>query len=208
MSKPIFAILRALIALAIGILIVLNPVYATKIIVILIGILFLLIGIVSVAYNIKAVRNVSAGEQTTSTQYPLTSFGCILFGLVLSLMPSAFLTIFVYILGAFLVLAGAFQIVNFRLCSKTVKTPMPFYVISAMVMLAGIFMFVNPIESASLPMAVLGVSFIIYGAMETILSAQTYIAAKRIRKAVNAAETGQETATAENITVDEGGEEQ
>lgn len=60
MSKPIFAILRALIALVIGFLLAFNPEDATKIIVILIGVLFLLIGIVSVVYNVKAVRSVSA----------------------------------------------------------------------------------------------------------------------------------------------------
>ena len=60
---------------------------------------------------------------------------------------------------------------------------MPFYVISALVMLAGIFIFINPIESASLPAIVLGTSFIVYGVMETVLSVQTMISNKRLKKA-------------------------
>ena len=172
MSKPIFAILRAVIALIIGFLLALNPETATCIIVVLIGILFLLFGIVSVIYNIKAVKSIERFSEDRQLQFPITSVGCILFGLVLSLMPSAFLKISMLILGAFLVLAGAFQIVSFRLCSKNVHTPMPFYVISALVMLAGIFIFINPIESASLPAIV-----------ETVLSVQTMISNKRLKKA-------------------------
>lgn len=183
MSKPIFAILRAVIALVIGFLLALNPETATCIIVVLIGILFLLFGIVSVIYNIKAVKSIERFSEDRQLQFPITSVGCILFGLVLSLMPSAFLKISMFILGAFLVLAGAFQIVSFRLCSKNVQTPMPFYVISALVMLAGIFIFINPIESASLPAIVLGTSFIVYGVMETVLSVQTMISNKRLKKA-------------------------
>ncbi len=183
MSKPIFAILRAVIALVIGFLLALNPETATCIIVVLIGILFLLFGIVSVIYNIKAVKSIKRFSEDRQLQFPITSVGCILFGLVLSLMPSAFLKISMFILGAFLVLAGAFQIVSFRLCSKNVHTPMPFYVISALVMLAGIFIFINPIESASLPAIVLGTSFIVYGVMETVLSVQTMISNKRLKKA-------------------------
>lgn len=183
MSKPIFAILRAVIALVIGFLLALNPETATCIIVVLIGILFLLFGIVSVIYNIKAVKSIERFSEDRQLQFPITSVGCILFGLVLSLMPSAFLKISMFILGAFLVLAGAFQIVSFRLCSKNVHTPMPFYAISALVMLAGIFIFINPIESASLPAIVLGTSFIVYGVMETVLSVQTMISNKRLKKA-------------------------
>lgn len=183
MSKPIFAILRAVIALVIGFLLALNPETATCIIVVLIGILFLLFGIVSVIYNIKAVKSIERFSEYRQLQFPITSVGCILFGLVLSLMPSAFLKISMFILGAFLVLAGAFQIVSFRLCSKNIHTPMPFYVISALVMLAGIFIFINPIESASLPTIVLGTSFIVYGVMETVLSVQTMISNKRLKKA-------------------------
>lgn len=183
MSKPIFAILRAVIALVIGFLLALNPETATCIIVVLIGILFLLFGIVSVIYNIKAVKSIERFSEDRQLQFPITSVGCILFGLVLSLMPSAFLKISMFILGAFLVLAGAFQIVSFRLCSQKVHTPMPFYVISALVMLAGIFIFINPIESASLPAIVLGTSFIVYGVMETVLSVQTMISNKRLKKA-------------------------
>lgn len=183
MSKPIFAILRAVIALVIGFLLALNPETATCIIVVLIGILFLLFGIVSVIYNIKAVKSIERFSEDRQLQFPITSVGCILFGLVLSLMPSAFLKISMFILGAFLVLAGAFQIVSFRLCSKNVHTPMPFYVISALVMLAGFFIFINPIESASLPAIVLGTSFIVYGVMETVLSVQTMISNKRLKKA-------------------------
>lgn len=183
MSKPIFAILRAVIALVIGFLLALNPETATCIIVVLIGILFLLFGIVSVIYNIKAVKSIERFSEDRQLQFPITSVGCILFGLVLSLMPSAFLKISMFILGAFLVLAGAFQIVSFRLCSKNVHTPMSFYVISALVMLAGIFIFINPIESASLPAIVLGTSFIVYGVMETVLSVQTMISNKRLKKA-------------------------
>ena len=93
MSKPIFAILRAVIALVIGFLLALNPETATCIIVVLIGTLFLLFGIVSVIYNIKAVKSIERFSEDRQLQFPITSVGCILFGLVLSLMPSAFLKI-------------------------------------------------------------------------------------------------------------------
>ena len=172
-SKPILAIIRAAIALAIGFLLAFYPETATKIIVVLIGVLFLLIGIVSVIYYVKTVNNIDLYSEVRQTQFPLTSVGCILFGLVLSLMPSAFITISMFIFGAFIVLAGAFQIVIFRLCSKSVRTPALLYIIPMLIMLAGIFIFINPIESASLPMIILGISFIAYGIMEIVLAVQT-----------------------------------
>lgn len=213
MSKPFFAILRALTALAIGALLIANPASATMIIVVLIGVLFLLIGIVSLIYNVKAVRAVRADDVEQATQFPLTSVGCILFGLVLALMPSAFIQISMYILGAFLILAGAFQIVNFRAFSKTIATPTVFYVVSVLIMLAGIFIFINPIISASLPVVVLGVSFLVYGLMEIVVSVQAHIALRRISKAEKAERAEQAEAspdggeTKEYITFDGEGNE-
>lgn len=209
MSKPFFAILRALIALAIGALLIANPIDATKIIVVLIGVLFLLIGIVSLIYNVRAVRALKAADIEQAAQFPLTSVGCILFGLVLALMPAAFIQISMYILGAFLILAGAFQIANFRAFAKTIATPTIFYVVSALIMLAGIFIFINPIISASLPVIVLGVSFLVYGAMEIVVSIQAHIALRRISKAEKAAAEQQPAAstdsdeTKEYITFDD-----
>lgn len=195
MSKPVLAILRAAIALAIGTLLVLHPESATKTIVILIGLLFLLIGIVSAVYNVKAMHRPDASNGTPpAAQFPVTSIGCIILGLVLALLPDTFLTISMFILGAFLVLAGAFQMVNFRICSRTVRTPPACYIVSALVMAAGLFIFVNPIESASLPMIVLGTSFIAYGAMEVVLSVESTMAGRRIKKAEKEAAAAEQAA--------------
>lgn len=81
---------------------------------------------------------------------------------------------------------------------------MAFYVVSAIVMLAGIFIFVNPIESAALPVIVLGVSFLVYGVMEAVLSIQGYMAVCRIKKAEKAAAQAEEdAASAESETATE-----
>lgn len=184
MGKTFFTLVRAIVAAAIGLLLVAYPANATKIIVALIGILFLLTGTVSLVFNIKAIRSVDTESGTAaSPQFPVASIGCMLFGLALALMPQAFIAISMYILGALLVLGGALRMASFILDSKSAATPVAFHVVCVLVMLAGVFIFVNPINSASVPVLVLGVSFMVYGTMEAVYSVKSHMAAKRARKA-------------------------
>lgn len=188
MNKFAFTLTRAAIALLIGVLLAFNPEQATKIIVIIIGVSFLLLGIVTLFSYFKGSNDRSDVDIPVRNQLPFTSIGCILFGLTLSLMPEIFMVVSMYILGGFLILAGAYQIVCFRLDSKIVSTPAIFYVISVLIMIAGVSIFITPIDWASLPMLIIGISFIVYAVMEIALCVKRGIVNHRIKKAAEAAE--------------------
>lgn len=208
------AIFRAVIAILIGLLLAMRPADATKIIVIIIGLLFLLTGIVSLVMGMLASMRTELGQAPDQEgaaavrrpQFPFAGVGCTLFGLVLSLMPSSFIEVSMYILGAFLVLAGAYQIASFRIDAKLVHTPAALYVVSAIVMVAGIFIIAKPMESASIPMLVLGIAFLVYGAMEILLSLQCAISDRRLKKAAAIEAEADAAKPAENVEAEDMGE--
>ena len=94
------SILRSVCSLVIGVLLVVWPEAAMIYLVITIGVLFLIPGLISL-WGYFAHRTGEARQM-----FPVVALGSALFGLWLMIMPKFFVSILMYILGAFLVLAG------------------------------------------------------------------------------------------------------
>lgn len=156
------SILRSVCSLVIGVLLVVWPETAMIYLVITIGVLFLIPGLVSMlGYFAHRTGEV---EQT----FPVAALGSALFGLWLMIMPAFFVSILMYILGAFLVLAGIQLISSLVSVRRVSMVPVGFFVVPVLILLAGILVLLNPFATASVPFIILGVSCICYSLSDLI----------------------------------------
>ena len=155
---------RACCAILIGALLVMYPDKMTMALVMVIGLLFLIPGLVAL---ITWLRFKPTADEARPF-FPVVGMGSLLFGILLLVSPALFVTSLMYILGAFLILAGVNQIVNLAQWHKLTHVAWGFYIIPVLVLVAGIVILFNPIETAGIPFVILGVTSIVYGLSEMI----------------------------------------
>ena len=190
-------IILALSTILIGALLIAFPANATKWLVMAIGALFLVPGIVGVAtYVIQRRRQANANEPQPADDkktkekkgkniFPFIGIGSILFGAVLLIIPGNFQNALLYILGAFLVLAGLAQIYRFLQLRKQYQLSALPYIVSALVSVAGIVVIVLNHNGGTLPTKagttdspaywpsmIFGIASVIFGISEIIYAIQ------------------------------------
>ncbi len=171
------SIFRALCAIVIGAMLIKNPDSTVKGITIAIGILFLVSGVIScvVYFNARihstenAVydaegRLITAGRPT----FPIVGLGSTILGFVLALMPSAFVTSLMYVLGAILILGALNQFLALVQTRKIAKLSFWYWVCPSLVLLTGVYVMVKPMETAALPLLIIGWCLLFYGVTECV----------------------------------------
>ncbi len=166
MNKFNSATLRSALAIVLGFVLVLWPELAVTYLVITIGILFILPGIFSILSYFTRDRKPGAPDKN----FPIEGAGSILFGAWLVIMPTFFVNILMYILGALLVLGGFFQIIALIKARKWSLVPWGYYVIPTLILIVGILILAYPFGTAANTFVVFGVACIIYGFSELINS--------------------------------------
>lgn len=158
-------IFRAVCALLIGLLLVSNPERMTGLLVQVIGGLFLISGLVSLI-NYFIIRY--SDKVPVKPVFPLVGLGCLLFGVFLGFFPGLFITYLMYIFGFLMVVAGINQLWNMFRLRRLI--PFRWYVLFFILLITGLGVFVlfNPLESASVPFILLGISFMLYGVSELV----------------------------------------
>jgi len=164
MRKINNSILRSAFAMILGFVLVLWPAAAVTYLVIAIGICFILPGIFSLLSYFT--REKIEGEP--SPMFPIDGAGSILFGAWLVVMPTFFVNILMYILGALLVIAGVQQIVMLVSARKWSVVPFSFYVMLALILLTGIMIIAYPFGAAANTFVIFGVASIFYGVIELL----------------------------------------
>lgn len=158
-------IFRAVCAMLIGIFLTGNPDRMTVLLVQVIGGLFLVSGLVSII-NYFIIRY--SDDVPVKPVFPLVGLGSFLFGIVLGFFPGLFITYLLYIFGALMLVAGINQLWNIFRLRRLI--PFRWYALGLALLITflGVFILVNPLESASVPFIILGVSFMIYGVAELV----------------------------------------
>ena len=158
-------IFRAVCALRIGLLLVSNPERMTGLLVQVIGGLFLISGLVSLI-NYFIIRY--SDKVPVKPVFPMVGLGSLLFGVFLGFFPGLFITYLMYIFGFLMVVAGVNQLWNMFRLRRLI--PFRWYVLffTLLITALGVFVLFNPLESASVPFILLGVSFMLYGVSELI----------------------------------------
>ena len=155
--------LKALAALIVGIMMVVNPDNAFASVVKLIAVFLLASGLVSLFVGLKDKEN---------SALPLMMFNAaanICIGLLLFIFPGFVAKFIIYLIGFALLVFGIMQLVTLFSARGVVAMGVFAYVLPALVTMLGAFMLFNPFaESVMSTMA--GVALMIYGASELLSS--------------------------------------
>ena len=209
------SIFRAVCAIVIGALIIKYPDQGVTWLTMAIGGLFLLSGIIALLAFWQAKRHANEytitdqeGRVISGTQptFPIVGLGSVILGLVLILTPNAFINGLMYMLAAVLILGGITQLMSLLSARQLGSIPFGFWVCPSLILLTGLFVIFKPMESAELPLLILGWCSILYGVIELINTLKIY----NIRKATDRqGEEDKELPVAEEISSELGtGEEE
>ena len=171
------SIFRAMCAIVVGVLLLKFPQDGVTWLTIAIGILFLLSGIIALIAYLNAKKH--AGEYTITDQqgrivsgsqptFPIVGVGSMILGLVLAVTPGVFIHGLLYILGAIMVLGGIQQLMNLVAARRLGSVPFGFWVAPSLILITGLFVVLKPMESAELPLLILGWCCLLYGVTELI----------------------------------------
>lgn len=191
--------IRAIIVLVTGFLLVRYREETMTWMTITVGILFLLSGLVScIAYYFekeKVARKTAKAEQQEGQQeeenlkspsFPIAGVGSIALGIILAVMPNTFITWVVYILAALLILGAVNQFMNLARSRQYARVPVYMWLFPTVILAIAILLISKPIETAQLPLLVLGWAFMYYGVLEFILIIRMYLVRKSYEKAEEA----------------------
>ena len=191
--------IRAIIVLVTGFLLVEYREETMTWMTITVGILFLLSGLVScIAYYFekeKVAKKTAKAEQQEGQQeeenlkspsFPIAGVGSIALGIILAVMPNTFITWVVYILAALLILGAVNQFMNLARSRQYARVPVYMWLFPTVILAIAILLISKPIETAQLPLLVLGWAFMYYGVLEFILIIRMYLVRKSYEKAEEA----------------------
>lgn len=191
--------IRAIIVLVTGFLLVRYREETMTWMTITVGILFLLSGLVScIAYYFekeKVAKKTAKAEQQEAQQeeenlkspsFPIAGVGSIALGIILAVMPNTFITWVVYILAALLILGAVGQFMNLARSRQYARVPVYMWLFPTVILAIAILLISKPIETAQLPLLVLGWAFMYYGVLEFILIIRMYLVRKSYEKAEDA----------------------
>lgn len=191
--------IRAIIVLVTGFLLVKYREETMTWMTITVGILFLLSGLVScIAYYFekeKVAKKTAKAEQQEGQQeeenlkspsFPIAGVGSIALGIILAVMPNTFITWVVYILAALLILGAVNQFMTLARSRQYARVPVYMWIFPTIILAIAILLISKPIETAQLPLLVLGWAFMYYGVLEFILIIRMYLVRKSYEKAEEA----------------------
>lgn len=185
------SIFRAICAIATGILLVNNPDSTVVGITIAIGVMFLISGVISCATYLNARKSVKDTEVYDSQgrlimqarpPFPIVGIGSILLGLILTIVPDMFITSLMYILGALIILGATSQFMTLIGATKMFHVPIFFWIGPSIVLITGVFVIIKPMESAALPLLIIGWCLLFYGATECVNSIKIYKETRKFRE--------------------------
>ena len=171
------SIFRAVCAIVVGVLLLKYPQDGVTWLTMAIGALFLLSGVIALIAYWHAKRH--AGEYTITDQegrvvsggqptFPIVGAGSVILGLVLVITPNAFINGLMYMLAAILILGGITQLMSLVAARRLGSVPFGYWVCPSLILLTGLFVMVKPMETAQLPLMILGWCSLLYGVIELV----------------------------------------
>ncbi len=155
--------LRALAALAMGIMMVIMPDNALVLIVKIIAAFVLASGLVSLIVGLKDKKNGSL---------PLMSFNAavdMIIGIVLFLFPKFVAGFIIYLIGFALLVFGILQLIALASARRVLNMGMGVFILPAVVTIVGGVILFNPF-APSIMVMIAGASLVVYGASELLSS--------------------------------------
>ncbi len=193
------SILRALAALIVGALLIKYPDHTLSGLTIAIGILFLVAGIVSLVTWLYERRrepvftayDAGTGQTTivdSRSVFPVVGLGSLVLGAILALMPETFIRLQMYLVAGLLILAALNLYMNLVAARTYGRVGFGYWLLPTVILLAGIVVMLKPMESAALPIIILGWSLLLLGVTEIIFALVFYSLRRASQKAMLTAE--------------------
>ncbi|HIW45150.1 MAG TPA: DUF308 domain-containing protein [Candidatus Prevotella stercoripullorum] len=191
------AVFRAACAIITGILLINNPDSTVHWITIAIGVMFLVSGVISCATYLNARKNAVGAElydaegrliASPRPPFPLVGIGSILLGLILAIIPGVFVKSLMYVLGVLIILGAVNQFIALAGARRLFRVPVWFWVCPSLILVTGVFVMVKPMETASLPLLIIGWCLLFYGVTECINAVKIYRETKnelRVKSGLN-----------------------
>ena len=196
------SLVRAVMAFAVGALIIKYREEMVHWLTVVIGALFFVSGLISVVLNRRPTPSLPKGgslesyseSNTDANQTPspreggggwltsLVGFGSIILGVILALMPTTFITGLQYVLAAMLVLGAVNQFVNLAQASRWCHVGWFYWLLPVVVLLVAIFMIWRPVETAAAPLFIIGWCMLLYGAAELLGGVMVWKAGRVVKK--------------------------
>ena len=185
------SIFRAVCAIVVGVLLLKYPQDGVTWLTQAIGALFLLSGVIALIAYWQARRH--AGEYTITDQegrvvsgaqptFPIVGAGSVILGLVLVITPNAFINGLMYMLAAILILGGITQLMSLIAARRLGNVPFGYWVCPSLILLTGVFVIVKPMETAELPLMILGWCSLLYGVIELVNALKIHSLRKAIER--------------------------
>lgn len=183
MKTLISSLLRAICAIAVGALLVKYREQTVEWITVAIGILFFVSGVFScVAYFVARGKKDdvevydASGKRLTPVKpiFPIVGLGSLILGLILAVMPTAFITYLVYLLAAILILGAVNQLVGLVATTRIARVGIYFWIMPSLTLLIGLVAVISPSSIASAPLFVIGWAMMVYGAVEMVNALKIY----------------------------------
>lgn len=191
------AVFRAACTIITGILLINNPDSTVHWITIAIGVMFLVSGVISCATYLNARKNAVGAElydaegrliASPRPPFPLVGIGSILLGLTLAIIPGVFVKSLMYVLGVLIILGAVNQFIALAGARRLFRVPVWFWVCPSLILVTGVFVMVKPMETASLPLLIIGWCLLFYGVTECINAVKIYRETKnelRVKSGLN-----------------------
>lgn len=183
------SVFRAICSIAVGAMLIKNPDSTVKGITIAIGLLFLVSGVISCVAYFNARLHSAENEVYDvdgkllvggKPMFPVVGLGSVILGFVLALMPGAFVTSLMYVLGGILLLGSLNQFLVLIQARKYAVLPLWFWVCPTLILLTGLFVMVKPMETAGLPLLIIGWCLLFYGVTECLNAFKIHQCKKRM----------------------------
>ena len=187
------SIFRAVCAIIVGALLVKYREQTVTWITVLIGVIFLVSGIISITAWFSAKRKGGTGDvdiydaqgnllTPPVPPFPIVGLGSVILGAVLALFPNSFVNGLMYILAAMLILGALSQFFSLTAARRFAKIGFVWWIVPTLVLLIGLIAIVKPSFIASGPLLVLGYCMIVYGAVDLIDTLKIHQCRKELRK--------------------------
>ena len=177
------SVFRAICAIITGILLINNPDSTVRWITIAIGVMFLGSGVISCATYLNARKNAVGAEiydaegrliASPRPPFPLVGIGSILLGLILAVIPGTFVKSLMYVLGVLIILGAVNQFIALAGARRVFRVPAWFWICPSVILITGIFVIIKPMESAELPLLIIGWCLLFYGVTECVNAVKIY----------------------------------
>ena len=171
------SVFRALSAIIVGALLVKYREETVQWLTILIGIIFLVSGIISCIAYLTTRRKADDVEVfdaqghplTPPTQpFPLVGIGSIILGGVLALSPNTFIGGLMYVLAVILILGALGQFFNLSVATRYAHIGFFWWMMPVIILIIGLVALVKPDIIATAPLFIIGWCLMVYGLVELV----------------------------------------